>query len=350
MTNTDLTPQSVADPLFRAARALLFKLDPEQSHNLAMSGLNLKVVQALSKRRYASPDSPFTCVGLQFKNRVGLAAGLDKNGDYIDALGSFGFGAIEIGTITPKPQSGNAKPRMFRLAQHEAIINRMGFNNKGIDHLVRQAERRRYTGVLGINIGKNASTELDKAADDYLICLERAYAVADYITVNVSSPNTQGLRDLQHGERLDDLLQSLKNRQAQLATQHGSYKPILVKIAPDMSSEERQAFCKAAINAEIDGVISGNTSNQRHWVEGHMHETEQGGLSGAPIVELANESLAEIAAEVGTKMAVIGVGGINQASDAKKKIELGADWVQLYTGLIYHGPALVNSCIRTTNT
>ncbi len=350
MTNTDPTPLPVGDPLFRIARAVLFRLDPEQSHNLAMSGLNLKPIRALAKRRYASPDSSFTSLGLQFKNRVGLAAGLDKNGDYIDALDALGFGAIEIGTITPKPQSGNSKPRLFRLAQHDAIINRMGFNNKGIDHLVRQAERRRYTGVLGINIGKNASTELDKAADDYLLCLERSYAVADYITVNVSSPNTQGLRDLQHGQRLEDLLQRLKNRQSQLATQHGGYKPILVKIAPDMSSDERQAFCRAAINAEIDGVISGNTSNQRHWVKGHKHELEQGGLSGAPIYSLANESLSEIAAQVGTKMAVIGVGGISSASDAKQKIELGADWVQLYTGLIYQGPALVKSCIRTTNT
>ncbi len=351
MTNPDTATAagSVApDPLFRLARALLFKLDPEQSHNLALRALALPPVKAIARKRYQSPSSSFSSMGLQFSNRVGLAAGLDKNGDYIDGLGALGFGSIEIGTITPKPQEGNPKPRMFRLTEHQAIINRMGFNNKGIDHLVKQVERRRYKGVLGINIGKNASTELDKAVDDYLICLERAYPVADYITVNVSSPNTQGLRDLQHGARLAELLQKLKNRQSQLATQHGSHKPLVVKIAPDMTSDERLAFCKAAIDAEIDGVISGNTSNQRQWVAGHQHEQEQGGLSGAPIKTLADESLSEIAGQVGTKMAVIGVGGINSGIDAKHKLELGADWVQLYSGLIYQGPALVQSCIRNT--
>ncbi|MEE9335266.1 MAG: quinone-dependent dihydroorotate dehydrogenase [Granulosicoccaceae bacterium] len=351
MTKPDTAPDAgtiAPDPIFKAARALLFKLDPERSHNLTLRTLALPPVRVINRKRYQSPTAAFSSMGLQFANRVGLAAGLDKNGDYIDALGALGFGSIEIGTITPKPQDGNPKPRMFRLVEHEAIINRMGFNNKGIDHLVKQAERRRYEGVLGINIGKNASTELDNAVDDYLICLERAYPVADYITVNVSSPNTQGLRDLQHGERLEALLQALKNRQAQLATQHGSHKPLLVKIAPDMTSEERLAFCQSAIDAEIDGVISGNTSNQRQWVAGHQHEQEQGGLSGAPIKALADESLAEIASEVGTKMAVIGVGGINCGNDAKRKLELGADWVQLYSGLIYQGPALVQSCIRNT--
>jgi len=348
MTIPDTAAVAISDPLYKLARALLFRFDAEQSHNLALGALALPPVRGIVRKRYHSPNNAFTSMGLQFDNRVGLAAGLDKNGDYIDGLGAFGFGAIEIGTITPKPQEGNPKPRMFRLTEHEAIINRMGFNNKGIDHLVKQAERRRYQGVLGINIGKNASTELNNAVDDYLICLERAYAVCDYITVNVSSPNTQGLRDLQHGERLQELLQKLKNRQAQLATQHGGYKPLLVKIAPDMSPDERSAFSKAAIEAEIDGVISGNTSNQRQWVAGHKHEQEQGGLSGAPIKALADESLAQIAAEVGTKMAVIGVGGINNGADAKHKLELGADWVQLYSGLIYQGPALVQSCIRNT--
>ncbi|MCL4132581.1 UNVERIFIED_CONTAM: hypothetical protein GTU68_060705 [Idotea baltica] len=276
-------------------------------------------------------------MGLSLPNSVGLAAGLDKNGDYIDALGAMGFGFIEIGTITPKPQQGNPQPRLFRLTEHGALINRMGFNNLGVDHLVERAEKRSFKGCLGINIGKNASTALDDAESDYVTCLEKVYAAADYITVNVSSPNTQGLRDLQHGKRLRSLLDTLKNSQ-----------PVVVKIAPDMTRHELEDFCATVLEFEIDGVIAGNTTQERDAVAGHQHETEAGGLSGRPMQALADDRMQIVASELAGKAAVIGVGGISCGADAVKKRQLGADLVQLYTGLIYHGPALVRDCIRKT--
>jgi len=222
------------DPLFALCRAILFEMDPERAHEFAFKLLGKSPIPAFLARRYATPDCPVECLGQQFGNRVGLAAGLDKNGDYLDALGAMGFGHIEIGTVTPRPQEGNPKPRIFRLEQHRALINRLGFNNKGVEHLIKQVENRSYNGKLGINIGKNAVTPLDDAQNDYLYCLEKVYPHADYITINISSPNTQGLRDLQHGERLAELLDGLKNSQSKLATQHGRYVPLAIKIAPDI--------------------------------------------------------------------------------------------------------------------
>ncbi len=336
------------DPLFYALRTLLFKLDPETAHNVALNSANFAPIKSLLRRRYTAQTQTIEYLGMQFNNRVGLAAGLDKNGDYIDALGAMGFGFIEIGTVTPKPQAGNTKPRMFRLKNHEAIINRMGFNNLGVDHLVAKAEKRQFKGPLGINIGKNASTDLNDAVADYLLCLERAYAVSDYITINVSSPNTQGLRDLQHGERLKELLDTMKNAQAKLSTQHGSYKPILVKIAPDMSEDELHSFCDAVLASEIDGVIAGNTTNSRDTVASSPHCSEAGGLSGKPLMSLANVALGVVGTRLAGKVALIGVGGISEGQHAADKLALGANLVQLYTGFIYHGPALVHDCIRKT--
>ncbi len=336
------------DTLFRLARAVLFKMEPEKAHDFALSAASNGLAKSFNRKRYAVTGTPTTSMGLALPNCVGLAAGLDKNGDYIDALGAMGFGFIEIGTITPQPQDGNPQPRLFRLTEHGALINRMGFNNLGVDHLVAKAEKRTFKGCLGINIGKNASTALDDAEGDYVTCLEKVYAAADYITVNVSSPNTQGLRDLQHGERLRSLLDTLKNTQSKLATQHGAYKPIVVKIAPDMSDEELNAFCATVIEFEIDGVIAGNTTQERDIVAGHPHAQETGGLSGEPMRPLADEKMSTVAQALSGKAALIGVGGISCGADALKKRQLGADLVQLYTGLIYHGPALVRDCIRKT--
>ncbi len=336
------------DALFSLARNILFKMEPERAHDVALKLSSTAPLKALNRKRYAAVGTDCTHMGLNLPNPVGLAAGLDKNGDYIDALGAMGFGFLEIGTVTPKPQDGNPKPRLFRLPDHQALINRMGFNNLGVDHLVARAEKRRFNGVLGINIGKNASTPLDDADNDYLTCMEKVYAVADYVTVNVSSPNTKGLRDLQHGERLRSLLTSLKNAQAKLSTQHGAYKPFLVKIAPDMSQDELQDFCRIVLELDIDGVISGNTTAQRDSVSSSPHAAETGGLSGAPMIPLANQCLGIVAQELGGKTTLVGVGGISSGSDAAEKRRLGADLVQLYTGLIYHGPALVQDCIRKT--
>jgi len=336
------------DALFHLARSILFKMEPERAHDIALGFASNALAKAWHQRRYATDGTSRSCMGLTLPNPVGLAAGLDKNGDYIDALGAMGFGFIEIGTITPKPQDGNPKPRMFRLEQHGALINRMGFNNLGVDHLVSRAEKRKFKGVLGINIGKNANTPLDDAESDYLTCMEKVYAVADYITVNVSSPNTQGLRDLQHGDRLRSLLSTLKNAQAKLSSQHEMYKPFVVKIAPDMSDEELEDFCAVVLEMEIDGVIAGNTTSEREMVSTSRHAGEAGGLSGAPMKDLADDRMAFVAKALAGKTALIGVGGITCGEDAAKKQQFGADLVQLYTGLIYHGPALVQDCIRKT--
>ncbi len=335
------------DPLYSLARAIFFKMDPERAHDLALKTASLPFAGSLIKHRYKSSANPTKVLNLDFENQVGLAAGLDKNGDYIDALGAMGFGHIEIGTVTPKPQPGNPTPRMFRLTEHQALINRMGFNNLGVDHLLKRAEARKYKGVLGINIGKNANTPLEKANDDYLHCLQKVYPVADYITVNVSSPNTQGLRELQHGQLLRQLLQALKDTQSKLATEHNQYRPILIKIAPDMSESELADFTQAVLEHEIDGVIAGNTTNERQKVADSEHAAEQGGLSGAPVRELSNTKLALVRQLLGPDTVLVGVGGILEARHAQEKRDFGADLVQLYTGLIYRGPALVRDCIRT---
>lgn len=337
------------DALFAIGRAILFEMDPEKAHDLALSLISRQPVPAFLSRRYACAATPVSCMGQSFANRVGLAAGLDKNGNYIDALGAIGFGHLEIGTVTPKPQQGNQKPRIFRLTQYGALINRLGFNNLGVEHLARQMEKRRYAGRIGINIGKNAATPLDQAAKDYLFCLERVYALADYITINISSPNTQGLRGLQHGQRLAELLSEIKNAQSRMATTHSRYVPIAIKIAPDMTDAELDEFCEQIEAHEIDAVISGNTSSDRESVKTHLYAREAGGLSGAPLRSLANDRLQAAAARLGNKTALIGVGGISCGNDAQEKLDLGATLVQLYSGFIYHGPALIRDCIQRTN-
>ena len=268
---------------------------------------------------------------------------------WVYALGALGFGALEIGTVTPRPQPGNPSPRVFRLPRHGALINRLGFNNAGVDHLVRQVERRRWRGPLGINVGKNAATPIERAADDYVACLERVHPHADWVTVNVSSPNTANLRELQHGEALARLLTRLKTAQSALDTRHGRHVPLAVKIAPDMTDAELDAFCAVVREHEIEAVISGNTTRERAAVAGHLHARETGGLSGAPLKGLADDRLRAVAERLeGSAVALIGVGGIASGADAADKLALGADLVQLYSGLIFHGPALVRDCIAAT--
>jgi len=285
-------------------------------------------------------------MGLKFQNPVGLAAGLDKNGDYIDALGSLGFGFIEIGTVTPRPQPGNPKPRLFRLPEAEAIINRMGFNNKGVDYLIEQVKKRRYQGVLGINIGKNFDTPIEKAVDDYLYCLQKVYPEADYITVNISSPNTPGLRALQHGELLKSLINRLKSEQFVLREQYDRYVPVALKIAPDLDAQEIQEMAAIFNELKIDALIATNTTSSRDGVERLSHSQEQGGLSGRPIFKSSTEIMHAFRQQLDPKIPVIGVGGISSAEDAREKFSAGADLVQIYSGLIYLGPNLIKKIIK----
>jgi dihydroorotate dehydrogenase len=285
-------------------------------------------------------------MGLQFPNPVGLAAGMDKNGDYIDALGSVGFGFIEVGTVTPRPQPGNPKPRVFRIEKANAMINRLGFNNKGVDHLVRQAQKRKFSGILGINIGKNFDTPNESAADDYLVCLEKVYPYADYITVNISSPNTKGLRDLQGVEQLDGLLGVLNARRRELADEHQKQVPLVVKVAPDLEDEQIPGIANAVIKNQFDGLIATNTTISRDAVKGLRHAGEQGGLSGAPIRQRANHVLAAFRNALPAEVALIGTGGITDGEDAAEKMRLGADLVQFYTGFVYKGPDLVTDCLK----
>jgi len=327
--------------LYSLARQLLFSLDPETSHHVALRGISVAERLGLLHLLPRVRSAPVSLMGLTFPNPVGLAAGLDKNGDHIDGLAALGFGFIEIGTVTPRPQPGNPQPRLFRLPEAEAIINRMGFNNLGVDHLVRQVERARFRGVLGINIGKNFDTPVERAVDDYLACLERVYAHASYVTVNISSPNTQGLRSLQSADALAALLEPLKNRQAQLASRHGRHVPLVVKIAPDLTSEGVELMAAQFRRFEIDGVIATNTTVARTGVEHLPHGNEAGGLSGRPVRESATRVLRELVAALEGKLPVIGVGGILDGASALEKREAGAQLVQVYTGFIYRGPALV---------
>jgi dihydroorotate dehydrogenase len=287
--------------------------------------------------------APVKLLGLEFPNAVGLAAGLDKNGDHIDALAACGFGFVEIGTVTPRPQPGNPKPRLFRLQKDDAIINRMGFNNEGVEHLINNVRTSKRDCIIGINIGKNRDTSLEHAVDDYVSAFERVYPFADYITVNISSPNTPGLRDLQHGEQLTHLLQTLKQLQMQLEQKYNSYKPLLVKIAPDLGDDEISELAQTLITHHIDGVIATNTSNQRPKLKSVELAAEAGGLSGRPIQPQSDHVLSVLVHELNGKIPVIAVGGIMSAADAERKIQAGASLVQVYTGFIYSGPGLVSS-------
>ena len=285
-------------------------------------------------------------MGLAFPNPVGLAAGLDKNGEYIDALAALGFGFVEIGTVTPRPQAGNPKPRMFRLPAEQAIINRMGFNNHGVDQLIENVKRSAYRGILGINIGKNAATPIDRAADDYLACMNKAYEHASYITVNISSPNTKNLRQLQQESEFDALLSALKQNQTMLQARHNKYVPLAVKIAPDLSEQDIDMIADRLLAHGIDGVIATNTTLSRAGVEQSIHRRESGGLSGLPLQQSATAVVRRLAQQLNNRIPIIGVGGITSPAAAKEKFNAGAALIQIYSGLIYRGPALIDDILR----
>ena len=329
--------------LYSLARPLLFTLAPERAHELTLS--LLKSSHKMGLMRQAVAAKPVTCMGIEFPNPVGLAAGLDKNGAYIDALAAQGFGFIEIGTITPKPQEGNPEPRLFRLPEAKAIINRMGFNNDGVDQLIENVKAAKFKGVLGINIGKNAATPVENAVDDYLICLEKVYNYASYITVNISSPNTKNLRSLQSGDALTELLETLKKRQLELAEEHQHYVPLVLKVAPDLEAEDIQFIAKQLLQFKIDGLIVTNTTLSREGVENLKHGDEAGGLSGAPVFAKSTACLAAFSKALDGEIPLIGVGGILSGEDALAKKNAGAALVQVYSGLIYTGPKLVKDCV-----
>ncbi len=333
--------------LYEIARPLLFALDAEAAHVATLRALHLagKLLPA------AQPlaGSPVTVMGLSFPNRVGLAAGLDKNGEAIDGLARLGFGFLEIGTVTPRPQPGNPKPRLFRLPQAQAIINRMGFNNEGVDALIAHVKAAQYQGILGINIGKNFDTPIEQAADDYLIDLEKVYPHASYVTVNISSPNTTHVRQLQGESELDALLGALKSAQERLADQHGRYVPVALKIAPDLDDPQVTQIADALRRHRIDGVIATNTTLAREAVRHLPYGEEAGGLSGAPVFDASNRVIRALAVALQGEVPIIGAGGILTGEHARAKLAAGAQLVQLYTGLIYRGPALVQECVTATN-
>jgi len=328
--------------LYSLARPLLFQLDPERAHGSAMRALDLAYrVGLTSLIACRCPASPRKVMGLEFPNPVGLAAGLDKNGEHVDALSDLGFGFLEIGTVTPRPQPGNPAPRMFRLVQARAIINRMGFNNAGVERLLSNVSRARYRGILGINIGKNFDTPLERAAEDYLYCMRKVYAAASYITVNISSPNTANLRQLQQAGELDRLLGALIAERRKLADQHGKRVPIAVKIAPDLTQPDIAGMAALFVQYGIDAVIATNTTVSRKGVEGMRDADQAGGLSGAPLMVPSTEIVRQLAAALAGRLPIIAVGGILSGADAREKLAAGASLVQLYSGLIYEGPALV---------
>jgi dihydroorotate dehydrogenase len=332
------------------ARPALFAMDAETAHEVTLSGLQRAYeCGATRKLMHAQPKAPCTLMGMQLANPIGLAAGLDKNGAYIDALGNLGFGFIEVGTVTPRAQPGNPKPRMFRLPRANALINRLGFNNQGLDAFLANVQRsqwRKQGGILGLNIGKNADTPIERAADDYLIGLEGVYPHADYVTVNISSPNTKNLRALQSGDELSSLLGQLADKRRALEDQHQRRVPMAVKIAPDLTQEQIDAIADTLPRHGIDGVIATNTTLSRDAVSGQAHADEAGGLSGAPVHELSLKVIRRLKEQLGNSLAIIGVGGVMSGQQAREKMAAGADAVQLYTGLIYRGPALVGECVN----
>lgn len=329
-------------------RPALFAFDPEKAHHLVFS--NLQMLRKLGLLKYFSPNAvhdPVNVMGIDFPNRVGLAAGLDKDAAYISELGLMGFGFLEVGTVTPKAQLGNSKPRLFRLPQANALINRMGFNNEGVDTLVRNVKASNYPGVLGINIGKNAATPVENATDDYLTALEAVYPYASYIAVNISSPNTKNLRDLQGGDSLDTLLHALKEKQKELAEEHGLYKPMALKIAPDLDDAQIDAIAQRLKHYAFDGVIATNTTVDKSCVSNLEHGEEQGGLSGVPVLDKSTHVIKRLYSELGDDIPIIGVGGIASGEHAVEKIRAGAKLIQIYTGLIYKGPSLITECAAT---
>jgi dihydroorotate dehydrogenase len=333
--------------MYTLIQKFLFTQDAEWSHDFTINWLKRtqnNVLNCFYKQNLT--EKPTKAFGLTFKNPVGLAAGLDKNGECIDAFAAMGFGFIEIGTVTPKPQLGNDKPRMFRLPAGQAIINRMGFNNKGVDNLITNVKQAKYTGILGINIGKNKDTPEAEAINDYLFCLRKVYNYASYITVNISSPNTPGLRDLQHGQALNELLSRLKSEQALLADQYTKYVPILVKIAPDLMDHEIVDISNALIKSGIDGVIATNTTLDRNEVLGQEHASELGGLSGAVLTAKSQVFTEKLAKEIAGRLPIVGVGGIHSAETANSRINAGSSLIQVYSALIYQGPKVVKDIVN----
>ncbi len=330
----------------------MFSLDAERAHELTFRSLEAAKRLGLLPKAQPLAGRVVQAAGLRFPNPIGLAAGLDKNAAHLDALASFGFGFIEVGTVTPRPQPGNAKPRMFRLPQAQAVINRLGFNNQGLETFVRNVQQsvwaKEKRGVLGLNIGKNADTPIERAHDDYLICLEGVYPWADYVAVNISSPNTKNLRDLQQDAALDALLGRLKEKQSVLAQQHGRHVPLFLKIAPDLDESQIQQIAQALLRHEFEGVIATNTTLSRDAVAGLPNAHEAGGLSGAPLLAPSNQVIRRLRAAVGESMPIIGVGGVLSGADACAKLAAGANLVQIYSGLIYRGPSLVAEAVRAT--
>jgi len=326
--------------MYSLLRRALFIADPETAHGLALEGLRLGHGIGATSLLCRTIHQPVTVMGLEFPNPVGMAAGMDKNGDYIDALGSVGFGFIEVGTVTPRPQPGNPKPRVFRIEKAHAMINRLGFNNKGVDYLVRQVRKRKFSGILGINIGKNFDTPNENAVDDYLIGLEKVYPHADYITINISSPNTKNLRDLQDAGQLEGLLTTLNARRLELADEYERRVPLVVKVAPDLEDQQIPQIAEVLVRSQFDGLIATNTTISRDEIKGMPHAGEQGGLSGAPVKDRSNHVLAAFRAALPAEIALIGTGGITYGEDAAEKVQLGADLIQFYTGFVYQGPDL----------
>jgi dihydroorotate dehydrogenase len=333
--------------VYALARPFLFCLDAERAHDLGLAAIEAAYRTGTNPLLALKPHAlPTEAFGLHFENPVGLAAGLDKNGAHVDALAALGFGFIEGGTTTPRAQAGNPKPRMFRLPEHEAVINRLGFNNGGVDALVRNVERAKYAGVLGINIGRNKDTPNERAIDDYLLCLERVYARASYVTVNISSPNTQGLRDLQEEETLRRFIGTLREAQERLGARYGTRKPMLLKIAPDLSEAELDSVATVLRAAGIDGVICTNTTIDRGPVADHRHAGEAGGLSGKPVFAKSTAVLRGMRERLGDAIPLVGVGGIVRGADAVAKFDAGASLVQFYSGMVYRGPALIGECVE----
>ena len=332
---------------YSIAQKIMMRIDPEKVHDWVL-GFFHKTGNSLFNRFYSQKvkSDPIEVMGITFPNCVGLAAGLDKDGEAIDAFHKMGFGHIEVGTVTPKPQPGNPKPRMFRVKEEEAIINRMGFNNKGVDNLVENLKARRSNILVGVNIGKNKDTPLDEGKNDYLVCMEKVYPHAAYITVNISSPNTPGLRSLQYGELLNELLSELKVKQSVLTEDHGRYVPLALKIAPDLSEKEIDSIAVSLLENKFDAVIATNTTLDRQGIRGLQHAEENGGLSGCPLFHSSTAVIAKLHSKLQKRIPIIGVGGINNAHDAQMKFEAGADLVQIYTGFIYQGPVLIKQIIE----
>lgn len=329
-------------------RPCIFKLDPEQAHNLIMGGMKLCGKNSLLTSLIAQKVEARPCrvMGIDFPNPVGLAAGLDKDGEAIDAFAALGFGFIEVGTVTPKPQPGNDKPRLFRVIPAEGIINRMGFNNKGVDNLIENIKKSNYKGVLGINIGKNKVTPIENSVDDYLYCLDRVYQYASYVTINISSPNTPNLRSLQLGSALEELVKALKTRQEELSKLHNKYVPIAIKIAPDLTDEELANICRIFLENKVDGIIATNTTLDREMIRDMPHVTEAGGLSGRPEFEKSTEVLKKINQIIAGRIPIIGVGGIDSPLAARAKLNNGAELIQIYSGFIFKGPKLIQEIVK----